>query len=506
MTAAQGLDDRNLVPRWRPFRESTKLGELASLGTERQTPHFPVPSSEALDKFRALPGLHTAADALGLASSLKDLTLLTPVIAFIEESDEANGILRAAALSVRHRMEQKESAKEVRPDWTDLKERDAAVRMLRGELRFFPRNPTKWVDLALAQTLLGDVQKAERSLLTAITLAPANRFVLRSAVRFFLHVDDPERARHVLLNVRGSADPWILAAELATDEAAGRSPRSMRQALQALNSNDFGPWALSELACTVAHAEFNEGRDKRGRKILAQATLEPTENAAAQIEFESQRGGFTAPKPVLTPEGSFEAKALEASNRQDWISAIDAGQKWQMDQPFAVEPAMFLSYVAAVGAEDYSAAEQAARIGRVANPKDPMLANNLVFALANQNKFHEAADILVGLPAPRDPREAAVHEATRGLIAFRSGEHEKGRALYGHAMRESLRLDLPGQAALAASYWAREECRVVSSEAAEVFKQANQLAELTSKRDAQLILSRIPVNLTGEPAPKTIAE
>ncbi|WP_156372297.1 hypothetical protein [Arthrobacter sp. Leaf337] len=305
-------------------------------------------------------------------------------------------------------------------------------------------------------------------------------------------MDDPETAGQVLRHVRASEDPWILAAELATDEAADRSPRSMKQALHALSSSSFSPWTLSELACTVAHAEFNEGRDKRGRKILVQATIEPTENAAAQIEFESQRGGFTAPKAVLQPQGSFEAAAIEARGREDWNNAIEAGQSWQMDQPFAVEPAMFLSYVAAVGAEDYAAAERAARIGRVANPKDPMLANNLVFALANQDKKIDVDELLSRSAPPRDSREEAVHNATRGLVAFRAGDVQQGRTYYSLATKQSLDLNFPGQAALAASYWAREEIRARSEEAAEIWKLARTLTEHTAERDAEMILSRLP--------------
>ncbi|KQR80291.1 hypothetical protein ASF98_18525 [Arthrobacter sp. Leaf337] len=223
-----------------------------------------------------------------------------------------------------------------------------------------------------------------------------------------------------------------------------------------------------------------------------QATIEPTENAAAQIEFESQRGGFTAPKAVLQPQGSFEAAAIEARGREDWNNAIEAGQSWQMDQPFAVEPAMFLSYVAAVGAEDYAAAERAARIGRVANPKDPMLANNLVFALANQDKKIDVDELLSRSAPPRDSREEAVHNATRGLVAFRAGDVQQGRTYYSLATKQSLDLNFPGQAALAASYWAREEIRARSEEAAEIWKLARTLTEHTAERDAEMILSRLP--------------
>ncbi|WP_307075994.1 hypothetical protein [Arthrobacter pascens] len=353
-----------------------------------------------------------------------------------------------------------------------------------------PRNPTKWVDLALAQTLLGQPDKARRSIVTALALAPVNRFVLRSAVRFFIHIEDPEAAQNTLKNAKGSADPWILAAEIASDEAAGTAPSSIKEALLVLSSGKFSPWAISELACTVAHTEFNGGRDKRARKFLNQASSQPTENAAAQIAFESQRGGFIV-RPVKEPERRFEAEALEARWQKDWSAAMDSGLKWQNDQPFAVEPATFLSYVAAVGAERYDIAEQAARTGRLANPHDATIANNLAFALANQDKHDEAQAILANCPFPQDAQETAVYSATRGLVAFRGGLVEEGRNGYSQAVRSCLDLGLPDKAALAASYWAREEVRAKTPNATEIINTAARLADLFPNSDAGVVLARL---------------
>ncbi|MHA7220373.1 tetratricopeptide repeat protein [Arthrobacter sp. MDT1-48-3] len=494
MISNQGLDDRQLVPRWRTFKDSAALGELASAKRDRLDGPSPA-DLEAISKFEESPGLHTASDALGIAASVDNPEFLLPVVRFVEESHLATPLITDLAASVRRRIT-KEAVSLSNP-WANLSERQSAIQQIRAELRMFPRNPTRWVDLALAQTLIGQVERAERSLRTAVSLAPLNRFVLRSAVRFFLHIDDPESAQQVIHGARNSSDPWLLAAELATDEAAGDKPHSMRTALTVLTSDNFSTWTVSELACTVAHFEFNEGNQKRGRKILGQATAEPTENAAAQIEFESQRGGFSTPQSFQLPYGSYEATAIKASGRHDWKVAIEAGQKWQRDQPFAVEPAMFLSYVASVGAEDYVAAEEAAALGRIANPRDPILANNLVFAIANQNKSVDVDEIFSHSAPPRDASEEAVHLATRGLVSFREGRADLGREYYQRATRQSLDLGLREQAAIAASYWAREEALISSQVASDIWSVANNLAEETNKRDAKLILSRVLGAVSG---------
>lgn len=488
MTAAQGMDERSLIPRWRPFRLSAALGELSS--GPRRAPRGSIRQLdlEPLSAFSAAPTLHTAADALSLALSLADPEPLRPIVEFVEAGAGDNALLAASAARVRQQLDC--IPVRVEDSWFDVHERNAELRNIRRELQQRPRNPTKWVDLALAQTLLGQTDRAKRSLTTALGLAPLNRFVLRSAVRFFIHAEDPGAAQHALRGAKGSADPWILAAEIASDEAAGTTPTSMKDALFVLASGNFGPWELSELACTVAHSEFNEGRDKRARKFLEQATPEPTENAAAQIVFESNRGGFTA-KPVQEPQRRFEAEAREARWRRDWAAAVESGKKWLQDQPFAVEPATFLSYVASVGGERYDVAEQAARTGLLANPLDATLANNLAFSLANQDKAEEAADILAKRPAAHDDQDAAVYTATQGLVAFRRGQWDAGRQQYQLAVRECGNLNLPHQAALAASFWAREEVRVNSPVAHEVIGIAKRLAELVPNSDATLILSRL---------------
>lgn len=496
MTASQGMKERNLVPRWRPFRVSAALGELASSAVPNQLSK-PVTDMEALHTFNAEPTLQRAADALGLAFSLDNPAPLRPVVEFVE-SAKANSLLTAAAAEVRRRLDQLPIGGE--ETWFRVNDRNSAVGSIKEELRRVPRNPTKWVDLALAQTLLGQPSKAARSIMTALALAPFNRFVLRSAVRFFIHIEDPEAAQYALKNAKGSPDPWILAAEIASDEAAGSAPSSMKEALFVLSSGNFSSWAISELACTVAHTEFNGGRDKRARKFLDQASPQPTENAAAQIAFESQRGGFSV-RPIREPERRFEAEVLEARWQRDWSAAMDSALKWQNDQPFAVEPATFLSYVAAVGAERYDIAEQAARTGRLANPQDATLANNLAFALANQDKHDEAKAVLATCPPPEDARETAVYSATRGLVAFRGGLMEEGREGYNQAVQSCLDLGLPDKAALAASYWAREEVRAKTPGAIEILNAAVRLAGLAPSSDAEVVLTRFSdsFSTTGGP-------
>src|SRR6185295_6008504 len=79
-----------------------------------------------------------------------------------------------------------------------------------------PRNAFVWSDLARLYVLVGLRDQAERAMQVALSLAPFDRFIVRSAARFFLHSSNPDRSLQILRrNERTKLDPWLMAAELA---------------------------------------------------------------------------------------------------------------------------------------------------------------------------------------------------------------------------------------------------------------------------------------------------
>src|SRR5579885_3282069 len=94
----------------------------------------------------------------------------------------------------------------------------------------------------------------------AIGLQPTNRFVLRSAVRFFVHVEKADTA-HALLekSPRVLEDPWLRAAWLATANVIGARLPSLRGSRRILEAARFTPWHLSELAGQIATLELGSG-------------------------------------------------------------------------------------------------------------------------------------------------------------------------------------------------------------------------------------------------------
>jgi hypothetical protein len=310
-------------------------------------------------------------------------------------------------------------------------------------------------------------------------------------------MDQPDSAHDLLVADRSMLeDPWLAAAELATAALAGTPPTQMKHAQRMLDKpGRFAPWHLAELASQVATTELRAGRIKRAKRLMRLALVEPTDNALAQAEWASANGLNIEPVSLDVPR-TYEARALRYAHSGDWKASSRAGLHWLADQPFAQEPAQFTSYVASVGAEDWTTAEHAARIGLVSNPESQMLRNNLVFALANQHRVNDAQDEL-RLIARSDlgPRELAILSATQGLVDFRSGRTAEGRARYQEAVNSLARQRYVDLAALAQVFLAREEVLAGTAEAHRAVDSALELATSAGAPEARLWMERLTLTV-----------
>ena len=112
-----------------------------------------------------------------------------------------------------------------------------------------------------------------------------------------------------------------------------------------------------------------------------------------------------------------------------------------------------------------------------ADPTDQTLLNNLVVALAYQNKIEEAGETFSKIGGQlSESYPAYVHSATAGLLEFRRGNVLGGRVRYHEAERmaplhKKIRVLI---------YWAREERHARTDRAAKLAQ------EVTARADAQL--------------------
>jgi tetratricopeptide (TPR) repeat protein len=454
--------DRQVIPRWRSLVKTIANGELrpvkvrgpldlnmnAALGaltidwSRHQTPSF-------------------ASDLVGVAQSIGAWGVADDAARCLLESESATAAQRA--LARRYLQPTSPEARPFAPIANASFDEDARQRIADSRLiiKRDPRNAIAWTELARSHAALGRTRGARAEMLTAVHLAPENRFVLRGASALFVHIGEPDMA-HTLVSHAGdvSQDPWLLATEIATSSAAGRTSRLVKRA-SVLLDRQFPAIHVTELASALGTLELHAGDIKRARNLFRTSIIAANDNSIAQAEWASRRVKGIAPAAdVLDAPLAYEARARRDVEEGAWKSAVQNSWYWHYDQPFTSAPAIFGSHAAAIGLRDFEEAARIAEAGLVASPDEAMLLNNYAFALLQLDHVKQATEALRRIPTSAVGRDIApVITATRGLLAFRQGDPDKGRAMYQQAIAMAKRSGARDIAALAEVILAREELR-----------------------------------------------
>src|SRR5260370_13504410 len=251
-----------------------------------------------------------------------------------------------------------------------------------------------WIDLGLADTNLGQAKRGDRFIRMAINLAPNNRFVLRSAVRYYLHMHEGDRAYELLDTLPVvDTDPWLVAAKLAAASIISRRPDDLKGARALVHSKDFSHYDTSELASQLATIDLQDGHRLRSKKLFEHALQNPTDNTLAQVRWiEDLDTSFSMPSAAVSAPRDFEASALRDFHNGLWQDAITDSWKWRDDEPFARRATILGSYVACEMLQDYERAVAFKDARLASNPGDPALLNNKADSVAMIGKTEEATE------------------------------------------------------------------------------------------------------------------
>jgi tetratricopeptide (TPR) repeat protein len=444
--------DRHVIPRWRDFRTTLALGELQD---SKESEPIGSDDREAiarrLEEFRVDHDLWHAADLLSSAFVVGDLESIDLARKFILSNQDG---APEALISFASRT----SGVQAGVAAFEEEAQEKLIHKIRARLRSESRNAILWVELSRLHTLRGDSRQALRNMTTAASLAPDNRFVVRSAARLLLHEHDAPAALRIIREASGAKrDPWLLAAEIAV-ASASHSPSLFSKIGTSRNSDDnVSPFARSELSSALGTLEMEHGT-RKARQLFRQSLKEPNENSLAQVEWANRQiGGLEIDKGLLAIPKTFEATANINLVAGDWQYAIAHGMEWLGDQPFSRSPALFTSYVSAL-IEDYEKSISILKRSLTTNPDDPELINNLAFALASTNRLEEAENLLNRIDLTDTSKLSSITlPATTGLLLFRSGFPDRGRELYQLAISRALAQGNSKYRVMAALYLAREE-------------------------------------------------
>jgi tetratricopeptide (TPR) repeat protein len=421
-----------VIPRWMTYIQSLfadEFGRLVDSGDPRSV--APVFYAE-LEEFYKSRNARIGADLFerSIVMGLKNETLsLAP---FVAEQKNLSKTLRAVAERVL--------TGAIVGDENDY---DVAIRKHRQLLAENPRNAIRWAELARLYTIKRNTYRAVRAIRTALQLSPSDRYVVRSALRLFIHLQDDEQ----LLSVCGEdiasiTDPWIKGVSISALLIAGKAPK--RKIIP--NARVFPKEAIfdySEYLSACGMLEIHFGKGNQAKQLFTGSWADPSGNVTTHAEWvtrthfpglRSEISHFKQPTP--------EAKAGVAFSQGLWGRMNEAVVDWRLQEPFSKRPLRFLANAENVQAhfdKTLAIISEAERLGAL----DYGMAISKIYALLCTGRLDEARSILCMIPVPDEGSASrCVLIANWALLELLLGETKTGLDLYSRAEREGSLLSL----------------------------------------------------------------
>lgn len=433
---------RFAIPRWRDFKETSNSGELSKGKNIIGPKSINISCKKQLENWKTKPSIGNALELVNSAFVSNEKVLAEDAAKFILQNcnDNKNPIIKIAQDILKENKEDKVGLVSSYTFETLDDKIKVKIREIRKRLKVFPSNPVLWIDYARWHTVIGKFSNAERSIKTAIQLAPTNVFVLRCAVRFFIHkskhdIYDKDSITFALQLIRKNPatkfDPWLMATEISLCSYLQKTSNLMKAGFTLIEAKNFSSFELAELTSALATVELYHSSSK-SKKLFNQSLVDPNENSIAQAQWASNIVGDL---PVnLTLLNSHEASSYQNQFLEKWDDSFDSALNWLVDEPFSCEPAKHASYIAAALIDNNPLSIEICNIGLRSNPNEFALLNNKAYSQAVENQIEEAEKTFNKINStPLNDNERAVYFATKGLIHYRNGDIEAGSALYDQA-------------------------------------------------------------------------
>ena len=452
---------RRIVPRWPEFRRALKSGELDppdNLIVDKLPPDdFLLRKKKEWEENRTIL---FATDLIGAAYVMGQDDLAQEAAQFVIDSGQT---VSSVAISVAKNILQipEIGGEDQSIDYSASESHIYGdIRKLKAKRIDQPRNAFVWSDLARLYTILGLQEQASKAMHIALSLAPQNRYILRSAARLKLHLNEPDRAHNLLRKASNlEYDPWLMAAEIAVSSVLGKTSRFVKAGLGMVRDETIDPFHLCELSSALASVELWNGKIKNAKKLFNKSLDKPNDNTLAQAAWATSYIPIDSlSKDSVNQATAFEAMALISYFEGKWKDSLEASWSWRHEELFSRRPPIQISFLMSVIFEDFSGTIKLIKDALRIIPKDPTLLNNLAFALANQGSLEDAQKTLNCIDITKSPMTTKICiTATAGLIEYRAGHPDRGRELYTKAIQVASKESLLSLKCRAMVYLAREE-------------------------------------------------
>jgi len=498
-------DKRRIIPRWRNHNVSLNSGIL--LPTNNIITESPIVYSsntifEQINSWNKNKTLGHACDlfssayVLGIENEFYDLAIF-----LLENKDKISSVLL------------RQVEKVINPDINRIEDIDIhldffsnegqqkirnEISRIRNYLKKEPNNPIGWIELARNHTYLNNQEKAKNCILSALTTDKNdNRFVLRSASRFFHHYDDPERAHNIIKKAKNlTSDPWLLSTEIAFSTILKKNSRYVKKAQNLVNSKNIDPFHISELASAIGSVELTNGSYTSARKYYLKAMIKPTDNTVAQVLWlRKELPGLDKFYQTNKVPLAFEANAHNAYYNDNYKDAFANAMRWFDDEPYSTLPIRLASYIASTFQGEHKKSITLLEHGLKINPTDNLLLNNLAYNLLLDNQTQKAEFHFKHIISKEiddfTEDESVPIIATAGLIYYRQGLPEKGMEYYEKAIKLAKSRNNDYQVALATANYAREELICESKNLDKIIARLEIVTKGVQEKDVVILKRKV---------------
>lgn len=495
-------DDRRIIPRLRSFEVTAQTGEL---GVNIRTPTQVILDKDQflrvqLSAWQREKNLVNAGDLLSSARVLGVESNFVDVAKYILEKDIVeNSAIFKLADRICNLDKPVEVVKEVSVKDLNFNSNKyyPEIKFLKSILQNEPRNPVAWMEIGRLYSLVGQIDKANKCIDKALYLDPNNRFIVRSASRFFHHFQsDKEKPLWVIKNaINLKNDPWLMSAEIAYSSVLGRHSKVAKIGVTLLKDNSFNSSAITELASAVATLEYDSGKVKDARKLFSQALRQPNDNSLAQIIWmQDNVKGITIENSKYNLPFAYEANAKHYYQLKQFVESFEEAMRWHEDEPYSTRPIKLASYISSIFLKDHKKSVELINKALSLKPDDKGLLNNLVYYMILDGQLEPAKKKfetqLRQVVEDNDlSKESISCIATAGLLAYRENRPDQGKYYYEKAIHYAKRIKNEYYVSLATMNYVREAIKFPKTE--QELRELEEAATIASKRDGNYDIQEI---------------
>lgn len=510
MAVIYEVKERRVIPNWRDFRRTLQIGELNN-SNQIITP-LELNIDRSLNDWKETKNIGTAADLVNSAfvSGHSNCAEVDEAITFINEHKDQSSTSLQSLIKLLPSKEDtlnKAPTSVLELDVDTIEEFQAFIdnnvlnRIIgktKRKARLEPKNAINWIDLARLYSMHGQMNQANQAIQIALQLAPNNRFVLRSATRFYIHTEQFEKALFYLRKSdRTKKDPWLISAHIATSSIMERFSPLIKDGKSLLESRSFSTFETTELASSLGTLEFKDGSFNKAKRYFEHSLITPNDNSLAQIEWISKDDYRFQINPldfgnVVNP---FEALAQDLFAKGDWQGSFNNCIKWFLDMPYSKRPALLGSYIVGSLLKDENAATLLTKHGLKANPFDPSLLNNITYSYATLGNLEESvkyASMLQKIDLNTIPDTTKITiQATLGLVELKNGDIENGIKLYELSISNAKRIRNKYLEAMATLNFTRELVKKQLPSMDEYIEKCRNLNISDKNKDLKLLADEV---------------